>query len=138
MNAKQPARERRADQRCCRNRDVEAGNGPGTITRAKPVRQVNNHSGEEAGFCKSQKETSSVELPGAMDEACQDRHYSPGDHDPCNPLPCAPAFHNNRSWYLEQNVGQIKQAYTETVHAIAKPRSALILRFAKDTLTRSM
>ena len=84
------------------------------------MRQVNNHSWEEAGFCKSQKETSSVELSGAMHEAGQDRHYSPGDHDPRNPLPRAPAFHDDRSWYLEQNVGQIKHAYTETVHAIAK------------------
>src|SRR6478609_8485196 len=120
MNAQQPARERRADQRCCRNRDVEAGNRPGAITRAKPVRQVNNHSWEEAGFCKSQEETGSIELRGVLHKASEDRDYSPGDHYPCNPLPRAPAFDNDCPWYLEQNEGQVEYAYAETVHAIAK------------------
>ena len=84
------------------------------------MRQVNDHSWEEAGFCKSQEETGSIELRGVLHKASEDRDYSPGDHYPCNPLPRAPAFDNDGPWYLEQNVGQVEYAYAETVHAIAK------------------
>src|SRR5262249_41099183 len=55
-----------------------------------------------------------------MHEASQDCHYSPGNHDPCNPFPCAPAFDDDDPAYLEQNVREIKHAYTEAVHAIAE------------------
>src|SRR5262249_12284227 len=72
------------------------------------------------GFCKSQEEACSVELSSAMHEASQHRDYSPGDHDSCNPFPCAPPFDNNGSWYLEQKIGQVKNAYAEAIHAITE------------------
>ena len=84
------------------------------------MRQVNDHSGEEAGFCQSQEEAGGVELCGTMHTASQDCHYSPGDHDPCNPLPRTPAFYDDGSWYFEQNVGQVKHAYAKAVHAITE------------------
>ena len=120
MNSQQPPRDRRADQGSGGNRDVKAGNRSAAIARAKPVCQVNDHSREETGFCKSQEEACGVELPGGVHKASQDRDYSPGDHDPCNPFPRAPAFDDDGSRYLEQNVGQVKYAYAEAVHAIAK------------------
>ena len=86
------------------------------------MRQVNDHSGEKASFCKSQEKAGGVELCGVMDEASQDRHDSPGDHDPCNPFPRAPAFDDDGSRYLEQNVSQVKHAYTEAVDAIAEAK----------------
>jgi len=55
-----------------------------------------------------------------MHETSQNRHCSPGDHDSGNPLPRAPAFDDDSSWYLEQNVSQVEHAYAETVHAIAE------------------
>ena len=84
------------------------------------MRQINNHSWEEAGFCKSQEETGSIELSGTMHETGQDRHCSPGDHDSGNPFPRAPAFDDDSSWNLEQNVSQVEHAYAETVYAIAE------------------
>src|SRR6516225_8686754 len=57
-----------------------------------------------------------------MHEASQDRHYSPGNHDPRNPFPRAPAFDDDDSRYLEQNVGQVKYADAEAIHAIAEPQ----------------
>ena len=55
-----------------------------------------------------------------MHEASEDRDHSPGDHDPCNPFPRTPTFDDDGSRYLEQNIGQVKHAYTEAVYAIAK------------------
>ena len=84
------------------------------------MRQVNDHSRKEAGFCKTQEEAGGVELCGAMYEASQYRYYSPGNHDPCNPFPRAPTFNDNRAWYLEQNVGEVKHPYAKAVHTIAE------------------
>ena len=55
-----------------------------------------------------------------MHETGQDRHYSPRDHDSRNPFSRAPAFDDDGSRYLEQNIGQVKHAYAETVDAIAE------------------
>src|SRR5262245_36829762 len=55
-----------------------------------------------------------------MHETSQNRHYTPGNHDPCNPFSRAPAFNGDGSRYLEQNVGEIKHAYAKAVDAIAE------------------
>ena len=55
-----------------------------------------------------------------MHKASEDRDYSPGDHDPCDPFPRAPAFSDDGSGYLEQNIGQVKHADAEAVCAIAE------------------
>src|SRR5207249_5147868 len=96
------------------------GNRPAAIARTKPVCEVHDHSGEEAGFSEPQQEAGGVELCGTIHKASHDRDYSPGDHDPCNPLPRAPAFYDDGSWYLKQNVGQVKHADAQAVHAITE------------------
>ena len=82
--------------------------------------QVNNHPGKETRFCKPQEKARGVELSGGVHKASKNRDYSPGDHDPCDPFPRAPSFDNDGSRYLQQNIGQVKHAYAETVYAVAK------------------
>jgi len=84
------------------------------------MRQVNNYPGKETCFCKSQEKPRGVELSGGVHEPSEDRDDSPGDHDPCDPFPRAPAFSDDGSGYLEQNIGQVKHADAEAVCAIAE------------------
>jgi len=84
------------------------------------MRQVNDHSREEAGFCESQEKACRVELPDRAHEASENRDYTPRYHDPRNPFPRAPAFDDDGSRYLEQNVSQVKHAYSQAVHSIAE------------------
>jgi len=51
----------------------------------KPVGQINDHSGEKAGFSSPQKETGGIELGRSVHKTGHNRNYSPRDHDPCNP-----------------------------------------------------
>ncbi len=55
-----------------------------------------------------------------MDETGQDRNYSPRDHDSRYPLSRTPAFNNDGSRYLEQNVGQVEHTHAETIDTIAE------------------
>ena len=86
--------------------------------------------------CRERKARRRI-APG-MNKARQNRDDSPGDHYSCNPFSRAPAFDNDGSRYLEQKISQIKHADTESVDAIGEAESALILRLAKETFTRSM
>jgi hypothetical protein len=71
-------------------------------SRAEPVCQINDHAREKARFSNSEKEAGNIELPGGVHKASQSRDYSPGNHDSCNPLSCAPAFDDEGSGYFEQ------------------------------------
>lgn len=55
-----------------------------------------------------------------MYETGQDRNYSPRNHDSCYPLSRTPAFDDDGSRYLEQNISQVKHADAETVDAVAE------------------
>ena len=82
--------------------------------------QIDDHSGKETRFRKPQEEPCGIELADGVHEASDDRDYSPGDHDPGDPFPRAPAFDDDGSRYFEQNIGQVKHAYAQTVHLIAE------------------
>ena len=48
--------------------DVEAGDGPGAHVRGEPLHEVEDDSGEEAGFGHAEQEAGDVELDGRADE----------------------------------------------------------------------
>ena len=104
MELQQPPRDRRPQYRGQRNCHHKHRVGSCAILSQKPVRQVNQHAGEETGLRQPQQETKPVELRGIPNEACQDRHQAPADHDPGDPLPGAPAFHQQRSGNFQQEV----------------------------------
>jgi hypothetical protein len=55
-----------------------------------------------------------------MYKAGQTSYNAPGDHDSGYPLSRAPALDDQRAWYLEKNISQIKHADAEAVNPIAE------------------
>src|SRR5262249_28539141 len=62
-----------------------------------------------------------IELRGGVYETGQNRHDSPRDHDPPQPLPRAPALHEQCARYLEQDIAEVEDADTKPKDAIAEP-----------------
>jgi hypothetical protein len=96
------------------------------IARLRSLRQnqreVNNHSREEAGFCKPQQESSNVKLTGRMNKTGQDRHKSPGHDDSPDPFPRAPSFDDNGARNFEQYVTYIEDAGSQPEGTVAKTK----------------
>src|SRR5215469_15587362 len=86
----------------------------------EPVRQVDNHPGEETRFREAQQKPSDVKLFGTTDECGENGDQTPGDHNARDPPPCAPSFDGDRTWHLKQDVAQIKHADAKAIDAIAE------------------
>ncbi len=87
---------------------------------AKPVRQVNNNSGEKTCFRETQKKTRAVKLPRRMNHGNQNGDKSPGNQDARNPFPRTPAFHDQRSRNLKQKVASKKNPCAQSEYAIGE------------------
>src|SRR4029077_12289606 len=93
---------------------------PGAVFSAKPVREVYQDAGREAGFGDAEKKARPVKLPGRVNERRQGGNQSPGDHDACDPAARAPALRNERPGNLQQDVSEEKHARAKTKHAVAE------------------
>src|SRR5258706_11256041 len=87
---------------------------------AEPVRQVNNNAGEKTCLRETQKKTRAVKLPWRMNHGNQNSDQSPGNQDARNPFPGAPAFHDQSSRNLKQEIASKKNPRAQSEYAIGK------------------
>ena len=66
--------------------------------------QVDDDSGEEAGFGGAKEKSHPVKVGLVLDEAHDDGQDAPRDHDAGNPQACAPDLHEKAPWHLEQEI----------------------------------
>src|SRR6266480_5940728 len=78
--------------------------------------EIDDDARKEAGLGCAQEETNNVKLHGCFNEAHGNRQQTPGDHNPRNPLSCAPMFDNEAAGDLEQEVADEKYTRAEAVH----------------------
>jgi hypothetical protein len=64
---------------------------------------------EKTGFSGPQKKAGGIKLCRSVHKAGQNRNYSPRDHDSPNPFPRTPAFNDDGSGDLEQDVGYVPE-----------------------------
>ena len=101
------------------------------IELRKPVGQVDDDAGEEAGFRGTEQETCDTELPCGLNKTDQNRAGAPSKQDAGNPTACAPLFHNQRPRNLQQEISQEKYPSAETEHSIGKTKVRAHRSFCK-------
>src|ERR1017187_8050535 len=67
-----------------RGRHEHRGDG-GAMIRWEPVAEVQNDSGEEAGFRDAEQKAEDTKADGAANKSSGDRDQAPGDHDAADP-----------------------------------------------------
>src|SRR5215469_5753598 len=92
MNSQQATGNGRSNQGSRRNGSVQASDCATAVASRKPVREINNHSGEKTGLCQSQKKAGNIKLACGVNEASENGNPTPGDHDSRNPLTRTPTL----------------------------------------------
>ena len=105
--------------------DEEPGEGPRPVLHGKPVSQVHDHPGEEPSLRQAEQEPHGVELKRCFHERRRSSQDPPSDHDPTDPLPCAPLFDQKRAGDLEDEVADEENSGTETHHLVVEGRHVL-------------
>ena len=109
------ARDRRADGVGDRDRRHEEADGARPLTGREPVRQVQDHAGEEAGLRDAEQEADDVEAQRPLHEHRAGRDDPPRDHDARDPLARAEAVQREVAGHLEDEVGEEEDAGAEAV-----------------------
>ncbi|MNP47041.1 hypothetical protein D3C76_1410780 [compost metagenome] len=95
----------------------------------KPVVEVENHPGEEAGFTDPQQETQHVEHGARFDmEKTRQRYgegyghgdHGPGQHDPRNPEACTVAMQQQVARHFKEEVAPEEHTGAQGIHRIAE------------------
>ncbi len=123
----QDARQRPADDAGQRGGRHEEGDGPGALCGREPVRQVQDHAGEETRLGDAEREAERCEAPRPRDEHHGRRDDAPADHDPGDPDACADASHDEVARHLEDGVAPEEEARAECVRRIAQADVAVHL-----------
>ena len=72
--------------------------------------KIDDDSREETTLREAQEGAGDVELVGCVNAANEDGAEPPGQHDPENPEPGAPALDDQGSWDFEQDVAEKEDA----------------------------
>ncbi len=120
MPAENPTRERRTN-------DVRHGDGGhkdragfGAVFIAEPMGEIDDDSGEESSFRHTEQESSQIELARRVHSRQENGDQSPGDEDARHPLAGAPALHDQRAGYLEEEVTDGEDARAQSKDAVAE------------------
>ena len=84
------------------------------------MREIDNHSGEEAAFGEAEQEARGVELGGVVHKTCPGRDQAPRNHDPRNPLSRAPTFNDDCPRNLEKDITDEEHAHAQSVNAVTE------------------
>src|SRR5258707_894541 len=93
-DSEEQARERRADNVRNGVGGIEERDRFRSILVAKPVRQVDDDTGQKSGFGGPNEKSYKIKLTLSMDEGHQHRDHSPDNHDAGDPAPSAPALND--------------------------------------------
>ncbi len=107
--------QRRADAERCRDRHHEGSDDAGAIGGGKPVGQIQDDAGKEAGLRRAEQEAHHQETGRAGHEDHADRHDAPRHHDPRNPAPRADLLHDQVAGHFEEEIAPEEQSRAEPV-----------------------
>ena len=82
--------------------------------------EIDDDAGEESSFRDTEQESSQIELARRAHRRHENGDQSPGDKDARHPLPGAPALHDQRTGYLEEEVADGEDARAQSKDAIAE------------------
>ena len=112
------ARDRPAHHARDRGRGHEARHGARLLGGREPVREVEDHAGEEARLGGAEEETEGVEARHAAHEHHGRRDDAPGDHDARHPHARAHPVHDQVARHLEEEVADEEDARAEAVDGV--------------------
>jgi hypothetical protein len=98
--------------------------GLGSVFANKPVAEVHDHSGKEAGLRNTKQEPGSIELHWSVHERRQCSEETPGNHGSRDGLARAPTFDQQRARDLQRQISDEEDADPEAEHAIAEAKIA--------------
>ena len=94
--------------------------------RWKPVREIQNHAGEEPGLRDAEQQPHGVKLTRGVHQGGTARNDPPGHQHPADPDPRA-----HLVGHLENEVSQKENACAEAINAVAELQVAQHLQFGK-------
>ena len=107
--------ERRAEHRRAGDRGHEQADDASTIERREPQGQVEDDTGEEAGFRSTQEQAHDVEAVFAANEGHRAGQDAPGEHDAGDPPTRAEAFQEKIGRHLEQEIAEEEDAGAKAI-----------------------
>ena len=121
------AGDRRADRVGDRDRRHEEPDRPRPLAAREPVREIEDHPGEEAGLGDAEQEAHGVEARRPLHERRARRDQAPGDHDARHPLARAEPVQRQVARDLEEEVADEEHARAEAVDGAGEAEVALEL-----------
>ncbi|MNS87274.1 hypothetical protein D3C72_1212130 [compost metagenome] len=126
-----PTRQRSAQDAGERHRRHEHGHDLAAPVRRKPIRQVKDDAGIEAGLGRAQQEAQDVELGRRLRQRHGGRDQAPQDHDARQRLLRADAVHQHVAWHFEQEVADKEDARAQAVDRFAELEVVQHLQFGE-------
>ncbi len=115
-----PAGKRAAEQTGHRDRRHEQCHDSPTAEGREPLRKVQHHTGEEAGFSGTGEQAQGVEMRGCghKQQACGER--TPHDHHQCDPAPRAKPGQRQVTRHAAQHVADKENPGPQAVHGFTE------------------
>src|SRR5690348_6549267 len=86
--------------------------------------EIDDDTGEKAGFRHPEQEASQIELAGRVHGRHEDGDQPPSDQDSRDPLTSAPTLHDQRTRYFKKEISDGEDAGAEAKNAIAEVQVA--------------
>ncbi|MNX68902.1 hypothetical protein D3C86_1001020 [compost metagenome] len=115
----QQAGQRTAEDERQRRTEIEETHGLAAHGAGKPVGEVEDHAGEEAGFGHAQQKAQDVEAGFSVGEDHGGGDQAPGDHDPAHPQAGADAVQDQVARHFKQRVAHEEHPGAEGEGGIA-------------------
>ena len=118
VHAQQAAGDRAGDHHCDRLREDKQPEDLAAMAHREPLGDVVQNAGEEPGLGRAEQKAHHIEALRPLHERHADGDGAPGDHDPCEPAPCAEAIEHQVAGDLEQEIANEEQACAKAVGRI--------------------
>ncbi|MNN08620.1 hypothetical protein D3C81_1214810 [compost metagenome] len=118
--AHDPAGQRRADQPGQRHGGGEQGIHLAAAVGREPVGQIEDDARVEPGFGDPQQEAHDVEGHRCAHQGHGRGDDAPGDHDACDPQPCADAMEDQVAGDFHEEVGNEEDPCAKAVDGFGK------------------
>ena len=120
--------DRSADYAGERGGGEKQGEDPGPVPRRNPVREVEDHAGEEARLRDAEEEPHPVEGDGGPDEQHRARERPPRRHDARDPAAGSEALQDQVARDFERHVTGEEHPGSQPVNGVAEPEIGLHLQ----------